>query len=985
MIGFPFIRSRSVTGSLPHKESPTTESSRESQASISMCRSRWTRVLLCLWLTAVLEKNTASARASTSACVKAAPRLLLQDQREQLCRLIADQGDTAPALCASTALRATNAFPAKTQQQRAEMVIQLCERANDTGPASCWLTFQYQLRQQDDLTSTLLSICQDAHDTKTAECFLKWRKLTAYTPKHLVLGSTPSIAHLCKGFQGDVEALATCVEQVPHALGPLLRFEMCRYAVSMDRIPAISACGAELTSRNVPAKIVSQVCARTSENESPQECAIAATQQLRWMDENSTAYLCESSSSAEPVDCAVQLRRKLDNVLAADDPGSSSASSVAQLCHQTRNASLVVSCVSKMPLRSFNLFQLSRLCASSASTESDLNSPVHATQCVVRAKELFGFFTFSEIKREAVGLIFELCQDATSDAPIACMVSVQHEQTLSKQQRVQLCSKAESTNPQECYSSLRHLIHSKKISVGDALALCEQARSLAPAQCIAELTKFASTSFMEHFAAVLCDKANSSAPALCYQNAPSAFPDHAKAILCQHATSAAPAKCAQNPVTRMSTAMEKAQLCHRAESTPPAACAISAPFGMKANDILALCRFASSDQPARCARSISVSSQVSWQMIAELCAGAVSTTPAHCLSHHIRQRGMITRAIVSDCRLAVPTPTSLEIAQVSYKCRELVPNCLISIHLRLHDQFGEDMLAWTGGYLHVAAKPTDDTDVESERVLHGQSHAPIVNGSAIFRDMSFIEAGNFIITFGSSSASSHVEVAAKIARIRIHEDRQERLRMRRCKALFACLECAATALPELVDMDVASTNATEHFQYLELSNRYYLDALGCRSYWQEHAGGLQLQGATSTRFVFAINRAAYHFLTYVSQIIAFALSQHSSLRHQSHKRLTHHSLVSPHSDMSVPSANMSAWACLGLAEGANRSQIRRAYHRKSLEWHPDKWSSAGTVSLHARVTQIYALITHAYNDLFHAAGAGAADGGTTTSSSSHRP
>lgn len=87
--------------------------------------------------------------------------------------------------------------------------------------------------------------------------------------------------------------------------------------------------------------------------------------------------------------------------------------------------------------------------------------------------------------------------------------------------------------------------------------------------------------------------------------------------------------------------------------------------------------------------------------------------------------------------------------------------------------------------------------------------------------------------------------------------------------------------------------------------------------------------------------------------------------------------------MSVPTAGMSAWTCLGLEEGANKSQIRRAYHRKSLEWHPDKWSSAETVSLRARVEQIYALITHAYSDLFHAAGATTAT--ATTSSSSHRP
>lgn len=60
---------------------------------------------------------------------------------------------------------------------------------------------------------------------------------------------------------------------------------------------------------------------------------------------------------------------------------------------------------------------------------------------------------------------------------------------------------------------------------------------------------------------------------------------------------------------------------------------------------------------------------------------------------------------------------------------------------------------------------------------------------------------------------------------------------------------------------------------------------------------------------------------------------------------------------------MSSWACLGLEEGANRSQIRRAYHRKSLEWHPDKWSSADTRALQSRAAQVYARVALAYSEL----------------------
>lgn len=62
---------------------------------------------------------------------------------------------------------------------------------------------------------------------------------------------------------------------------------------------------------------------------------------------------------------------------------------------------------------------------------------------------------------------------------------------------------------------------------------------------------------------------------------------------------------------------------------------------------------------------------------------------------------------------------------------------------------------------------------------------------------------------------------------------------------------------------------------------------------------------------------------------------------------------------------MTAWECLGLDEGANRSQIRHAYHRKAVEWHPDKWSGVSTRSLQSRAAQVYAHITVAYNQLLH--------------------
>lgn len=74
--------------------------------------------------------------------------------------------------------------------------------------------------------------------------------------------------------------------------------------------------------------------------------------------------------------------------------------------------------------------------------------------------------------------------------------------------------------------------------------------------------------------------------------------------------------------------------------------------------------------------------------------------------------------------------------------------------------------------------------------------------------------------------------------------------------------------------------------------------------------------------------------------------------------------------MDVPRADMSAWAMLGLNEGeTNRVAIRRAYHRRSLEWHPDKWHALAAVLTPAwqqELGGVYALVSQAYDQLARA-------------------
>lgn len=63
----------------------------------------------------------------------------------------------------------------------------------------------------------------------------------------------------------------------------------------------------------------------------------------------------------------------------------------------------------------------------------------------------------------------------------------------------------------------------------------------------------------------------------------------------------------------------------------------------------------------------------------------------------------------------------------------------------------------------------------------------------------------------------------------------------------------------------------------------------------------------------------------------------------------------------LPSTNMSDWEKLELPVGSTKKQIRKAYHSKSLQWHPDKWAASPVYE--ERAQNVFALIGEAYQRL----------------------
>ncbi|KAG7402193.1 Peroxisomal membrane protein 4 [Phytophthora boehmeriae] len=200
----------------------------------------------------------------------------------------------------------------------------------------------------------------------------------------------------------------------------------------------------------------------------------------------------------------------------------------------------------------------------------------------------------------------------------------------------------------------------------------------------------------------------------------------------------------------------------------------------------------------------------------------------------------------------------------------------------------------------------------------------IINGTAVFSDLLFTGTGEFTLTFHAGEG-----ITEEVVRVVVHPDHIAEALEMRCDALFSRFQCSSRP------SSPTSRNHQQHeLQTLLLQRSLQLNAISCEQYWLVSIGGLTFSG----------------------------LSLHGDVVYTMPRSLY---ILSTNTD--VPHADMSPWDLLGLREGAvSRADIRRAYHRKSLEWHPDKWHSL-LVALPSvwqqELIAIYALVSQAYDQL----------------------
>jgi hypothetical protein len=950
------------------------------------------RVLVLLVLLSVL--CAAGSDTQWTKCIRSVPRRFSQSQKEQLCvRSSVRQDPTAPGRCAKLALggRALQSakFALRIELLRAASIVQLCSGTHNTGPAKCWLAIPAQVRQQmftsaspstevevesEAATMPLIQICRRAQDERPAQCWLLWLEMGRTLRRRDTHDNGEMAAALCRDFGGEVAALKQCVKQVaPHlGSGPgadIGKLQLCQPIGDGSHLPAVVECASKLGRKHIVPSTIVQVCAGTSEVAQPHICFLEAQLKLRWMDHDAQISLCRgafTNAATTPILCAVEMKASAQKLQPSE---SSTAEFVANLCRGTTNATTVGECVRLLPAHTFTAEQALRLCAASKmpASEESASALLYPTTCASQARVLLQRALLgnssNELGLSASAAAVLVCEQATSDAPSKCLADTQQDQDLSFKLRVELCQRATSDAPQRCVKLLRTYIRVQRLGIKDAVVACRQTESLGPVECVTELLQ-GSPSVAGHVASQLCQAARNLEPARCFNASPLFYDDDLKLSLCSQAESSAPASCVESVITRLGNQPSvKVALCRGAATSAPAACAVEAPFGMDASNVVVLCRSAVSTAPARCANEVSTALSVPWHRVAQVCAGASSTTPGRCLAYHIRHSRLLHRAlddtqVVIECRQAVARPAALSIAQASYNCPELRPRCPLQLVVNMLDQYGDpkverssqihdtDVVYVTAAFLGRPDQLQDQTH-GAPPSLQGPSYAPVIHGSAVFSNLLFTGAGEFTLTIRAGEG-----VTEEVARVLVHPDLAAEALQRRCDELFTRFQCSARSPPPL----------TRHFQRHELQalllpRPLHINGISCGQFWFDNVGGLAFNGFSSDNSaLYTLPRPLYDLFTYV------LLAGYPIL-------LSLPLLINASGDrsMDVPRADMSAWALLGLAEGeTNGAAIRRAYHRRSLEWHPDKWHALAAALppvWQQELSGVFALVAQAYDQL----------------------
>lgn len=567
-----------------------------------------------------------------------------------------------------------------------------------------------------------------------------------------------------------------------------------------------------------------------------------------------------------------------------------------------------------------------------------------------------------------------LCQGAAephSLAPTGCLKKVlQH---LPASLGAALCRGTSDSNAADCANVARHVVKDH-----DALlALCSGASSNNPAECAKAAMRVGA---QVHMVAELCARANSTAPAICFSNAPDQISVELRARTCAGALSVAPALClvaamprgigvkssdggvcpldpeAGGPPRRGLGHNLASRLCKYASSNAPAECGMEAPHqmnddnveklcsavrapkipgttqcaaaavmaGLSDFDAAVVCSGASSNAPAVCTATVAHRTKTSVRI--DVCVGATSNAPARCINSLPVTRAP-TPSEIMICRTTEPRPAGLHISTLEHHSETLFPDQPMRATLEVRDQWGGKMPSESSSVVRasIALRGSNGVTVNA----HGRFNTTS-NGVVHFSHLSFSGAGNLTLQFSiDGDGDNGVRVPLASARVIVAEAENVVI-FRRCRRVFSSLACPLSAAEysqekvakgENESLDIAEAVA------IVIGMATAWDVLSCRNILAEN--GVQTAFVSGGR---------------VNSLTAWIWY--------------HPGMEILETGVGLPTQQQTAWERLEVERTATEREVRRAYYRQALLWHPDRWVRHSMHS--ARAQDIFEIVSEAY-------------------------
>lgn len=560
-----------------------------------------------------------------------------------------------------------------------------------------------------------------------------------------------------------------------------------------------------------------------------------------------------------------------------------------------------------------------------------------------------------------------LCTGAIESSPIApaaCFKAIPQDVPISS--AVALCRGASDSTAAECAKVARHVVGNSDFLI----ELCGEASSTTPAHC-AKAAFHAGAD--KHHAAVLCARSTSLLPASCFAEAPHQISADLRVESCAGAISIGPARClaaamprglrgqdggATCPLDPQGVSVPRrgldhrlaARLCKNAADDGAAECGRAAPFSMSDKDVevlceakgrpdreatprcaisalmagisssnsAALCRGASSDAPASCVAA--VAPRIEERKRVAVCVRASSSAPARCVNSLSAVRTPSATEI-TQCVEAVPRPSGLRITSLGYDGEVLFPDQPIHATLEIQDQ-------WGGGI------PFDSSTVVRASVALRGSNGAVVNangrfntssdGVVHFSHLSFSGPGNVTLQFSIDGRGvGNVPLAS--AQVIVMETEHSAI-TRRCGRIFSVLACP-------------SGNGRDQ------------EALARGSYFSTEVASIVSGGTAVVWYVLTCQNVLEENGVYVAYISGSTSALSAWLWY-------HPGMEALETGAGLPTRDQAAWEKLGVKRDASPREVRRAYYRQSLLWHPDRWVRHSMHS--ARAQEVFEIVGEAY-------------------------